>query len=147
MLYLVDDAADYRFLVQQVFSLFLPAYALRFFVDGQELLAYVEQQAPLVPKLATGSVGAGLIVPDLTRPGLIVLDMDMPGLGGLQTLERLKQYPLWQSIPVVLMSHRIEPELLERAYQLGANAYLSKPMELVELKDTLEQLCHQWLDG
>lgn len=128
MVYIVDDAVDYRFLVQQVFKLFLSQYALRLFADGLELIQAIEQ-------------------PTTLYPNLIILDVDMPKLNGYQTLERLKQNSVWQAVPVVMMSNRVDSGFIETAYQLGASAYLTKPMDLTELRKVMEQLCHQWLDG
>lgn len=139
MLYIVDDAADYRFLVQQVFKRFLPQYTLRLFADGLELIQHVESL--ITAPLASEQAWSGL-----TRPDLIVLDIDMPKLNGFQTLERLKQHPRWQAIPVVMMSNRSEPGYQTTASALGASSYLTKPMDITSLKEVMEQLCHQWLD-
>ena len=134
MIYVVDDAADYRFLVQQVFKRFLPRYPLRLFADGLELIQFINQSSdsPLA---------------DLPMPSLLVLDVDMPKLSGFQTLDLLIQYPLWQSVPVVMMSGRIETRFSESALQGGAISYLVKPMTLVELQQVMTQLCHQWVDA
>lgn len=140
MLYLVDDAADYRFLIQHVFKLFLPHYALRLFTDGLELVQHMEQAAVASPPDSAYSE------PAISLPGLIVLDVDMPKLNGLQTLERLKQDPLWQTVPVVMMSNRVEAGFITMAHDLGAATYLTKPMDITALRTMMEQLCHQWLD-
>ncbi len=139
MIYVVDDAMDYRFLVQQVFKRFLPQYTLRLFSDGLELIDAIEQSVDSSPTNLTGT--------ELARPGLLVLDVDMPKLSGFQTLEQLKQYPLWQSVPVVMMSSRVGSKFSEAAYQLGANSYIYKPMDLTELQDVMTRLCHTWLDA
>lgn len=128
MVYIVDDSVDYRFLVQQVFKLFLSQYALRLFADGLDLIQVIEQGTS-------------------PQPNLIILDIDMPKLNGYQTLERLKQKPLWQAVPVVMMSNRVDVDFIETAYRLGANAYLTKPMDIAELRKVMEQLCQQWLNG
>ena len=138
MIYVVDDAADYRFLIQQVFKRFLPQYSLRLFADGMELIQSIEQDAD--------SSLANRPSPDPALPGLIVLDVDMPKLNGFQTLERLKQNPSWQSVPVVMMSSRLESKFSEAALQEGATSYVLKPMGLAELQNEMTQLCHQWLD-
>lgn len=134
MIYVIDDAADYRFLVQQVFKRFLPQYPLRLFADGLELIQFIRESADAPPV-------------DSPMPGLLVLDVDMPKLNGYQTLEQLKQYPTWQSVPVVMMSGRLEPRFSESALQGGAISYLVKPMTLTELQQVMSQLCHQWLDS
>ena len=131
MVYVVDDAVDYRFLVQQVFKLFLPQYPLRLFADGMELIQSIEER--------NDWSGAEL-------PKLILLDVDMPKLSGTQTLERLKQYPVWQSIPVVMVSNRADDSFVCACYQQGACSFLLKPMDLVQMKTVMSLLCQYWLD-
>lgn len=133
MIYVVDDTADYRFLVQQVFKLYLPRYPLRLFADGLDLIEQIEQSAS-PPSSA------------LPVPGLLVLDMDMPKLNGLQTLKRLNQYDGWQTIPVVIMSNRSDEEFVKAAYEGGTKDYIAKPINLFALKEVMTQLCRQWLD-
>ena len=142
MLYLVDDAADYRFLVQQVFKLFLPQYPLRLFTDGIELIQHIEEKSAAysVASAEPDHDGPGPDIPDL-----IVLDVDMPKLNGLQTLERLKQNSQWRTVPVVVMSNRIDPEFRDTAYRLGANSYLTKPTDLSSMKQVMGRLCQEWI--
>lgn len=127
MIYIVDDAADYRFLVQQVFNRFLEKYPMRLFSDGIDLIRHIET-AP----------------PEAEQPSVIVLDVDMPGLNGLQTLERLKQKPGWRAVPVVMMTNRDSEEFSRESYRLGASSFLLKPIDLLELKDILSRLCLEW---
>ena len=127
-IYIVDDAADYRSVVQQVFRRFLPQYPLVLLADGQAL----------VDELAQRAAGEPL-------PGLIVLDMDMK-MSGIETLNWLKQQPVWQAVPVVMMSHRSDADFQAASYRQGAVDYLSKPMDIRELAAVFTGLCAQWLD-
>ena len=131
MVYIVDDAADYRFLVQQVFKLFLRQHPLRLFADGLELIQSIEGR----------NDASGVEVPKL-----ILLDVDMPKLSGTQTLERLQQYPGWSAIPVVMMSNRADDSFVSACYQRGACSFLLKPMDLEQMKQVMTLLCHYWLD-
>ena len=139
MLYVVDDAADYRFLVQQVFNRFLPQYSMRLFADGLDLMQHIDQRSNESKAEPTTS--------ESIWPSLIVLDMDMPRLNGFQTLERLKHYPRWESIPVVIMSHHSDSALAETAYKQGAQAYLTKPLHITDLQKVMGQLCYEWLNA
>ncbi|CCH01202.1 Response regulator rcp1 [Fibrella aestuarina BUZ 2] len=128
MIYVVDDAADYLFLVQQVFKLFLPQYPVRFFADGLDLMQHIDQTKN--PPL----------------PSLIVLDVDMPKLSGPQTLERLKQRPGWKVVPVVMVSNRTDEQFVLACYKAGACSYLVKPLDITELRRTMELLSQYWVD-
>ncbi len=123
LIYLVDDNADYCFLVQQVFTIFLPEHQVRFFADGSKLVEGMEALSKL------------------SKPDVIVLDIDMPQLDGLQTLLVLKQDPAWEAVPVVMMTNRDQTEFRRESYQLGANAFVLKPLNLIEMKDLMTQLC------
>jgi CheY-like chemotaxis protein len=131
MVYVVDDASDYRFLVQQVFKMFLPQYPLRLFDDGMELIQHIEA--------LNGSSAIAL-------PRLILLDVDMPKLSGPQTLERLRQHAEWQSIPIVMVSNRAENVFVSGCYELGACSFLIKPVDLDQMKQMMSLLCQYWLD-
>ena len=131
MVYVVDDAADYRFLVQQVFKLFLPQYPLRLFADGMELIEFIDAH----------SDSSGLELPKL-----LLLDVDMPKLSGPQTLERLSHYAVWESIPVLMLSNRTDDSFVSACYQRGAYSFLLKPMDLEQMKTVMSLLCHYWLD-
>ncbi|MEZ0606946.1 response regulator [Fibrella sp. WM1] len=128
MIYVVDDAADYLFLVQQVFKLFLPQYAVRFFADGLDLMQHIDQ------------------TDDPILPSVIVLDVDMPKLDGLQTLERLKQLPGWKVVPVVMISNRTDEQFVVACYKRGASSCLVKPLNINELRRNMELLGQYWVD-
>lgn len=125
LVYIVDDWADYRFLVKQVFNLFLGQYQLRLFADGADLVADLDSLSESAD----------------TLPRVIALDIDMPGLDGFQTLVRLKQHPLWQSVPVVMISNRNDPDYQQQSYRLGASAFMLKPMGMMGVKSLLTLLC------
>jgi CheY-like chemotaxis protein len=82
---------------------------------------------------------------DVGRPTLVVLDVDLPRVDGFEILERIKSTDGLRSIPVVVLSGSTSEEDIDRAYALGANAYLSKPMDVVEHLSTLEALSEFWL--
>lgn len=125
MIYIVDDAADYRFLLQQVFTHFIPDYSVRFFPSGDALGQHVRA--------------------DEARPRLVLLDLNMPGLSGYQTLTLLKARTDWKHVPVVMMSHDEPDEELRQCYEAGASSFLIKPTDFNELKDLMQLTGRYWL--
>lgn len=64
---------------------------------------------------------------------LILLDVDMPGMNGFETCRQLKSMEETASIPVVFLSGRTDPETHMTGLDLGAEYFLTKPVELEEL--------------
>ncbi|GAB2523951.1 response regulator [Spirosoma aerophilum] len=128
VVYIVDDRADYRFLLQQIFDRFLPEFPVQFFDSGETLYQYI--QTP----------GA-----DSAKPGLILMDLDMPGMGGLQTLTMVKQQPFWRRVPVVVMSSGQSPLAIKQCYDMEANSFLSKPVNFEQLTQQMKEICPYWL--
>jgi CheY-like chemotaxis protein len=60
-------------------------------------------------------------------PCLIILDLKMPRRTGLEVLEWLRSTAALRLIPVIVFSSSAQPDDIERAYQLGANAFVVKP--------------------
>ncbi len=123
---IVDDSADYRFLLQQLFSRFLPVYPVHLFAGGQAFLNEL-------PKMSH-------------RPSLILLDRHMPGLDGHQTLLHLKQHSVYQRIPVVMMSADATPVEINSCYEAGVNSFLGKEVQFDLLKEKLSLTCRYWLE-
>ena len=70
------------------------------------------------------------------RPAAILLDLGLPGASGLELLQTLRQDPQLQPIKVIIVS--AYSELMHQARQIGADAYLLKPINAGELLQTLE---------
>lgn len=78
-------------------------------------------------------------------PKLIVLDIKLPRLRGFEVLERLRQDERMASVPVVMLSSSTQQSDIARAYELGANGYLSKPSTFGQLTEMVQHLTGYWL--
>lgn len=76
-------------------------------------------------------------------PGLIVLDLCLPGMGGLEVLQRLKRYPAWSGIPVVIFTSLDDETSRRTAAENGATEYLLKPIGCEEWEHVVSELCNQ----
>lgn len=79
-------------------------------------------------------------------PIVMLLDLKMPRMDGLQVLERLRATGLLRKIPVVMLSSSREESDRRRSYELGANAYVAKPVDFDEFKATVRQIGHFWVE-
>lgn len=78
------------------------------------------------------------------NPAVLLLDLKLPKVDGLQVLEAIRAAEDLRSIPVVMLtSSREEPDL-SRAYQLGVNAYVVKPVEFKEFVGAISDLGIFW---
>jgi len=83
---------------------------------------------------------SGLEKAKRTKPDLILLDLLMPGLNGLQVLERLKQDAETMEIPVVMLTAQDDDTARARAAESFGELYLTKPVDLMELKFKIDQV-------
>jgi len=87
---------------------------------------------------------AGLIKGEDPRPALILLDLNLPGIRGMEVLARFKADAKLKVIPVIVLSGSSREEDIDAAYEAGANAYLSKPLDHSELRRILLSLHEFW---
>jgi len=79
------------------------------------------------------------------RPDLILLDLNLPRKDGRQVLEEIKQDPDLRRIPVlILTTSRAEKDILA-SYNLHANCYIAKPVDLDEFMEVVKGIQDFWL--
>lgn len=79
-------------------------------------------------------------------PQLILLDINMPRKSGFEALQELKQNSALRKIPVVIFSTSNATKDVERAYELGASCFVSKPNTLEEWCDKMGKLGRFWIE-
>jgi len=79
------------------------------------------------------------------KPKVILLDLKMPKVSGLEVLERLAANPLTASIPVVVLTSSKEHPDVEKAYRLGANSYIVKPVDFDDFRKVVSELGVYWM--
>ena len=78
------------------------------------------------------------------NPVVILLDLKMPRLDGIQVLRQIKSAENLQTIPVVIMTSSRESQDLETCYQLGANAYVVKPVKFAGFVEAVKGVGVFW---
>ncbi|MEE8114431.1 MAG: response regulator [Nitrososphaerales archaeon] len=74
------------------------------------------------------------------KPDLIILDIFMPQMDGLEVLVRLRENPGTASIPVILLTTKMEYKDILEGYQIGANYYIPKPFTKNQLLDGVNSI-------
>lgn len=78
-------------------------------------------------------------------PGLVLLDIKLPRIDGLEVLRRLRAEPRTRALPIVLLTSSRQPEDVARAYELGANGYVCKPVESEAFFEAVRTIGAYWL--
>jgi CheY-like chemotaxis protein len=78
------------------------------------------------------------------RPDLILLDLKIPLLSGLDVLKVIKQDHALKNIPVIVLTSSDEDIDIKKAYDLGANSYLAKPVGLEAFVSVMQKLKEYW---
>jgi len=88
-------------------------------------------------------LGDGTARPPLPR--VVLLDLKLPRVGGLEVLARLREEERTRTLPVVVLtSSREEPDV-KKAYALGVNSYVVKPVEFEKFVDAVGKVGQYWL--
>jgi len=130
---MADDDPDDRFITKEAFKEAGLINDLRFVEDGEELIDYLYQR------------GKYHDAKNAPRPGLILLDLNMPKKDGREALREIKADESLRRIPVVVLTTSKEEEDIIRAYDLGSNSYITKPVSFNSLLITLKALANYWL--
>ncbi len=109
---IAEDDPDDRLLMQDAFRESAFTHPLAFVQNGEELLRYVRGEAPYEGR---------------AFPGLILLDLNMPKMDGRTALMHLKTVAAFKRIPVIVLTTSNAEEDIQRTYELGVTAFISKP--------------------
>lgn len=123
---LVEDSPEDIELTLRALHKNVPASRVHVARDGQEALDYLFGDAAAAP------------------PRVILLDLKMPRIGGFEILGRLKLSPELKAVPVVILTSSREEADVKRAYQMGANSYIVKPVDFDKFAAVLSQVGFYW---
>jgi CheY-like chemotaxis protein len=79
------------------------------------------------------------------RPDLILLDLNLPVKNGLEVLREIKSDALLRTIPVVVLTTSQAEQDIVKAYDLNANCYVTKPLDLDQFVDVVRSIEGFWL--
>ncbi|MGA2245060.1 MAG: response regulator [Verrucomicrobiota bacterium] len=127
---LVEDNADDVRLTQEALRGARMIHQLQVTRDGVEALAFLRRQEPFA---------------DSPRPDLILLDLNMPRKDGREVLMEIKGDEDLKRIPVVVFTTSQAEEDILRSYDLHANAYITKPVDLGQFLKVLQSLEEFWV--
>ncbi len=131
---MVDDDRDDRLLTEKALRRNRVINPILFLQDGEELMDYLQRKGKFT---APGAA---------PKPCFILLDLNMPRMDGRRALEIIKADPDLRRIPVVILTTSQAEEDIVRSYNLGANSFITKPVNFDNLVNLMESLKHYWLE-
>lgn len=129
---LVEDDLNDIFLVKRAFKMARIPNPLQVVTDGLEAIYYLRGAGKYSDRSA------------YPIPRLIVMDIKMPRKTGFEVLEWVKQDPKLRRIPVVIVSSSDNPADINHAYELGANAYMVKPVDFRAVEHLFQTITSYW---
>jgi CheY-like chemotaxis protein len=78
------------------------------------------------------------------HPAVIILDIKMPKMNGLEALKQIRLEPKFRQIPVIMFTSSREERDLVESYNLGANSYVVKPVDIVKFIETIKVMGQYW---
>ncbi len=127
-----EDDADDRFLLETAFAENGYAEELVFVENGVALMEFLRS---LDPVNEPGSK---------SWPGFILLDLNMPKKDGREVLREVKEHERFKKIPVIVFTTTKNETEINRCYELGANAYIVKPVGFDALLQTISDIRMYW---
>jgi CheY-like chemotaxis protein len=77
-------------------------------------------------------------------PVIVLLDLKLPKVDGLEVLKKIKSHPVFNTIPVVVLTSSAEDKDIEAAYKLGTNSYIVKPVDFNKFIEVATQIELYW---
>lgn len=115
--------------------------------DDQYLLKFAFEEESTMYKFSFGSngkEGLELIQKAAVTPDLILLDLNMPLMNGFEVLARIRASPPYCHIPVVILTTSANSDDIIKAYQLGANSFVTKPYNSQSFRKLAKSIQSYW---
>jgi len=128
----VEDDPNDIFLFSRAFKKSGMQAELKAIEDGETLIQFLTS-------LLEGS--------EARLPSVLLLDIKLPKQSGFEVLQWLRSHATFRYLPVVMLTSSAQPPDVRRAYELGANGYLVKPMEVDNFISLLNGVEQFWLNA
>lgn len=130
---LVEDSATDVLLLQRAFRKANVLNPLRILGDGEQAIRYLAGEAEFADRAAH------------PLPALVLLDLKLPRRSGFEVIEWARAHQTVRPLPIVVLTSSKDGRDVDRAYRLGANTYLVKPVALKAFVDLVDRLHGYWL--
>ena len=127
---LVEDNPDDIIIAKRAFTKGRIRNKLYVVHDGEEAIDFLKKRGEFK---------------DAPTPALVLLDLKMPKVDGFEVLKEIKSDENLKSIPIIVLTSSERDGDIERAYQLGCNSYIVKPVNFENFIKTVIEIKQYWL--
>jgi len=133
---LVEDNKDDILLIQRAFykTKLVEKFELLIAEDGNQALSYLND-TDFSSVSQQGKI-----------PMILLLDLNLPRINGFEVLQRIRSNNKTKLIPVIVFTSSKENQDITKAYLLGANSYVRKPIDYGKFTSVLQQIVSYWGD-
>lgn len=128
---MADDDPDDRMLMKEALEENNLPHFIDFVENGAELLDYLHKRGKFEREKTR-------------RPDLIILDLNMPKIDGREALGYIKSHAELRRIPVIVLTTSKAEEDIIKAYDLGVNSFICKPVRFEELVEVAREIGNYW---
>ena len=128
----VDDSEDDIVLLQHVFNMARVANPVIVLRDGEAALAYLKGEAEFADRVK------------YPVPAVVMLDLKMPRIDGFEVLQWIKNQPHLKQMLVIVLSVVQDVRQINRAYELGAKSFLTKPCGAEDFSNLMKTYQGYW---
>jgi two-component system response regulator len=130
-LYAEDNATTAQLFIK-ILAGHNPAYRVVHVSDGEDALDFLRCRGRFDGR-------------DPRNPAVIFLDVEMLRMDGLEALREIKADAQFGTIPIVMLAGTLDPQKMQKSYELGANAHLVKPVDFRRFANFVRTLGDFWL--
>jgi len=131
---IAEDVEDDVQLLQRSFRQAGISSSMQIVSDGEECIAYLS------------GIGKYVNREEFPLPDLLLLDLKMPRASGFDVLKWIRGRPSLSSLRVVVLTSSERIRDINQAYELGANSFLTKPLNFVDFTNTIQAMLKYWLE-
>lgn len=133
LILIAEDNEDHAFLLRRALkkgAVLNPVFVV---TDGEEAIAYLKGEGKFCDRY------------EYPLPGLLLLDLKMPKKDGFEVLQWIRQQPGLRRLRIVVLTTSDNPDDIDRAYDLGANSFMVKPLEKQQFLEVTTAIKGYWL--
>jgi len=128
---IVEDSDNDAALVRRALDFLSVANPVRHISAGEEALRFLKTAAE-----------TSAVAPPV--PSILFLDLVLPRMSGIQILEQIANQPVFAQTLRIVLTNLSDKETIKRAYSLGAQSFLIKPVQTAELRELIQSFPGYW---